>query len=59
MISVSIVTYNTDTDELGKCIASLDSPIVKQIYKEFLEKPGSHVAHDLLHTTYVKREKYK
>ena len=32
MISISIVTYNTDTDELGKCLASLDDPIVKQIY---------------------------
>lgn len=32
MISISIVTYNTNTDELGKCLASLDDPIVKQIY---------------------------
>ena len=27
-------------------------------YDEFLEKPGSHVAHELLHTHYTKREKY-
>ena len=37
---------------------SHDSPIIKQVYEEFLEKPGSHKAHELLHTSYVKREKY-
>lgn len=37
---------------------SHDSPIIKQVYEEFLEKPGSHRAHELLHTSYVKREKY-
>ena len=31
---------------------------IKQIYKDFLDKPGSHLAHELLHTTYQKREKY-
>ena len=30
----------------------------KSGYEEFLEKPGSHKAHELLHTSYVKREKY-
>lgn len=34
------------------------SPVIKQLYDEYLEKPGSHKAHELLHTTYVKREKY-
>jgi iron only hydrogenase large subunit-like protein len=28
---------------------------VKALYAEFLEKPGSHKAHELLHTKYVKR----
>ena len=28
---------------------------VKALYDEFLEKPGSHKAHEILHTTYVKR----
>ncbi|MBR0351487.1 MAG: iron hydrogenase small subunit [Clostridia bacterium] len=46
-------------DEKSKIRKSHENPVVKKIYKEFLEKPGSHVAHDLLHTTYVKREKYK
>ena len=26
-----------------------------EVYKEFFEKPGSHKAHELLHTTYTKR----
>ena len=37
---------------------SHDSPIIKQVYEEFLEKPGSHKAHEILHTTYVARKKY-
>ncbi len=31
---------------------------IKQIYADFLDKPGSHLAHELLHTHYQKREKY-
>lgn len=38
---------------------SHDSPIIKQVYEEFLEKPGSHKAHELLHTTYVARKKFQ
>ena len=34
---------------------SHENPAVKQLYDDFLEKPGSHKAHELLHTTYVKR----
>jgi len=37
---------------------SHDNPIVKEVYDTFLEKPGSHKAHKILHTTYVTREKY-
>lgn len=37
---------------------SHENPDVKKIYDEFLEKPGSHKAHELLHTTYTKRAKY-
>ena len=38
---------------------SHDNPEIKAIYDEYLEKPGSHKAHDLLHTSYVKtRKKY-
>jgi NADP-reducing hydrogenase subunit HndD len=34
---------------------SHENPAIKQLYKEYLEKPGSHKAHEILHTTYVKR----
>lgn len=37
---------------------SHESPIVKLAYEEFLGKPGSHKAHEVLHTTYVARKKY-
>ncbi|HWT76532.1 MAG TPA: NADH-dependent [FeFe] hydrogenase, group A6 [Mobilitalea sp.] len=34
---------------------SHENPSIKALYDEYLEKPGSHKAHHLLHTTYVKR----
>ena len=34
---------------------SHENPVVKEIYDTFLGEPGSHKAHDILHTTYVKR----
>lgn len=37
---------------------SHESPIIKKLYDEFLEKPGSHKAHEILHTSYVERDKY-
>lgn len=37
---------------------SHQNPEIKAIYDEYLEKPGSHKAHELLHTSYVKRTKY-
>ena len=36
---------------------SHESPIIKQVYQEYLEEPGSHIAHQILHTTFVKRNK--
>lgn len=35
---------------------SHNNPQVKALYDEFLGKPNSHKAHELLHTTYIKRE---
>ena len=32
---------------------SCDSPAIKQVYAQFFEKPGSHLAHELLHTSYA------
>ncbi len=37
---------------------SHENPVVKALYDEYLGKPGSHEAHRILHTSYVKREKY-
>ena len=45
-------------DEKSTIRKSHENPVMKVLYDEFLEKPGSHKAHELLHTTYQKREKY-
>ena len=37
---------------------SHENPMVKELYDSYLEKPGSHKAHEILHTTYVKRRVY-
>ncbi|MEG1848987.1 MAG: NADH-dependent [FeFe] hydrogenase, group A6 [Oscillospiraceae bacterium] len=37
---------------------SHENPVVKEIYDTYLEAPGSHKAHHILHTTYVKRSIY-
>lgn len=46
-------------DEKSKIRKSHESPVMKKLYAEFLEKPGSHIAHELLHTKYQKRSKLK
>ena len=45
-------------DEKSTLRKSHENPVVQKIYKEYLEEPGSHKAHTLLHTTYSKKEKY-
>ena len=37
---------------------SHENPLIKKAYDEFLGKPGSHKAHEILHTTYVARSRY-
>jgi NADP-reducing hydrogenase subunit HndD len=37
---------------------SQDNPRVKKLYEEYFEYPGSHKAHELLHTHYKPRENY-
>jgi NADP-reducing hydrogenase subunit HndD len=37
---------------------SHENPFVKELYDTYLEKPGSHKSHEILHTTYVKRKVY-
>ncbi len=37
---------------------SHESEAVKTVYKEYFGEPGSHIAHEVLHTHYVPRSKY-
>ncbi len=48
------VLYNLDASMPLR--QSHENPAVKALYDEFLEKPGSHKAHEILHTSYVKRK---
>ena len=45
-------------DEKSTLRKSHENPVIQKIYKEYLEEPGSHKAHELLHTSYSKKEKY-
>ena len=50
-----------EQDEKMTLRKSHENPAIKQLYKEYLEEPGSPKAHNLLHTSYVKEllTKYK
>jgi len=37
---------------------SHENPVIKEIYETYLGQPGSHKAHEILHTTYVQRKLY-
>ncbi|MDR1067181.1 MAG: [FeFe] hydrogenase, group A [Clostridiales bacterium] len=44
-------------EDKGKPVRlSHENEEIKKLYAEFLEKPGSHIAHELLHTEFSKRE---
>ncbi len=45
-------------DKNMKLRKSHENPFVKELYDTYLEKPGSHKAHHILHTTYTKRKVY-
>ena len=45
-------------DEAKTVRKSHENPVVKEIYANYLGQPGSHKAHEILHTKYVKRKKY-
>ncbi len=40
------------SDKENKIRLSSDSPVVEMLYKEYFEKPNSHKAHEVLHTSY-------
>ena len=48
-----------DEDAYKKLRKSHENPEIKQIYEEYLGKPNGHKSHELLHTTYEKRELYQ
>lgn len=37
---------------------SHENSAIKELYDNYLGEPGSHKAHEILHTTYVARKKY-
>lgn len=47
--------YQEDKNKILR--KSHDNPYIKKLYDEYLGKPNSEKAHDLLHTHYVPREK--
>jgi NADP-reducing hydrogenase subunit HndD len=47
-----------DEDKEMPIRKSHENPRIKMLYDEYFKEPGSHKAHELLHTHYVKRENY-
>ncbi|TCQ03745.1 NADH-dependent [FeFe] hydrogenase, group A6 [Serpentinicella alkaliphila] len=47
-----------EEDQLKLFRKSHENPLIKKLYEDYLDKPNSHKAHDLLHTHYSSREKY-
>lgn len=45
-------------DRSMKVRKSHQNPAVQEVYKDFFGEPGSHKAHEILHTKYVARDKY-
>ncbi len=46
-------------DEANTIRKSHENPAIIELYKTYLGKPGSHLAHELLHTSYTPRKGYK
>lgn len=47
-----------DEDEACELRVSSDNPQIKELYDNFLEKPGSELAEELLHTSYSAKDKF-
>ena len=50
------VLYNIDKNSTLR--KSHDNPVVKQLYHDYFGAPGSHKAHEILHTHYTKRDRF-
>lgn len=48
--------YDADAKKTRR--KSHENETIKQMYAEFLGEPGSHKAHEILHTSYIPRKKY-
>ena len=46
-------------DEKSVIRKSHENPVIHKIYNEYLGRPGGHKAHELLHTKYARKEKFK
>lgn len=44
-----------ELDDNAPVRKSHENESIKKVYEEFFEKPGSHKAHEILHTSYVRR----
>ena len=51
------VLYTEDTSMKKR--KSHENQQIQDLYKNYLEKPGSHISHKLLHTKYAARERFK
>ncbi|MBO7151382.1 MAG: iron hydrogenase small subunit, partial [Clostridia bacterium] len=47
-----------DADKAMTLRKSHENPAIQNLYKEYFGEPGSHKAHDILHTKYVKRDRF-
>ena len=47
------VLYQNDTQKALR--KSHENPLIQKLYAEYLGEPGSHKAHKILHTSYIKR----
>jgi len=47
-----------DQDHGAEVRQSHNNPVVKKLYDEFFEKPGSHKAHEVMHTSYRVRSHF-
>lgn len=64
-VPASVRNFNDIRSMRAKVLYDLDSsmplrkshenPAIKEVYASFFGKPGSHKAHEILHTSYVKR----
>ena len=47
-----------DTDKAMTLRKSHENPVVKELYESYFGEPNSHKAHEVLHTSYVKRDNF-